>query len=129
LLIVAIEWCCAGAQLVGGADGLSRALYGIVAAGVVLSFVLVMQQLLTPLTRMFEGYWGGSGIGRKLMQVCAPGDTAVGPVDQIIQQRQEPDRALQAYRLRHQRFPRERSGIHADPAGERFPGGGVVSIR
>ena len=46
-----------------GADSLSRALYGGVAAGVVLSFVLVMQQLLTPLTRLFEGYWGSSRWG------------------------------------------------------------------
>lgn len=46
-----------------GAGSLPRAFYGAVAAGAVLSFALVMQQLLTPLTRLFEGYWGRAGSG------------------------------------------------------------------
>jgi hypothetical protein len=104
-----------------GADGFSRALYGLAAAGVVLSFALVMQQLLTPLTRLFEGYWGRSRIGRKLMQACRRRETRRwDQLDQIIQQRHEPDRADRAYRVRHQRFPRQRSATMPTRLGNVF---------
>lgn len=104
-----------------GTDGLSRALYGAVAAGVVLSFVLVMQQLLTPLTRLFEGYWGSGRVGRRLIMAGLHREIRRwDQLDKIIGQRNEPSRADRAYRLRHQRFPRERAAAMPTRLGNVF---------
>ncbi len=104
-----------------GADGLARAVAGATAAGVVLSFALVMQQLLTPLTRLYEGYWGGTRTGRALIAVGrARQERRWDRLDQIIQERRDRDRAIRAYRLRHQRFPRERSDVMPTRMGNVF---------
>jgi hypothetical protein len=104
-----------------GADGLARAVAGAAAAGVVLSFALVMQQLLTPLTRLYEGYWGGTGMGRALMELGrARQERRWDRLDEIIQEGPDRDRASRAYRLRHQRFPRERSAVMPTRIGNVF---------
>ena len=50
-----------------------------------------------------------------------PGNPAVEPAcDQVIGQQDEPDQAARAYRLRHQRFPRERSATMPTRLGNVF---------
>jgi hypothetical protein len=101
-------------------DDVSRTLYSGVTAGVVMFFALVMQQLLTPLTRVFEGYWGTSRVGRALMAAGRSREARRwDKLDKIIGQR-EKDRAARAYRLRHQRYPRTRSAIMPTRLGNVF---------